>query len=220
MNARQFSEALNRISEQYIIESVTYQHKNKKKQYFVWAACCALVLILCGFAYVIHEYFGAGSAENIDFDKLTQPFQTISSTQIMENELDEALFTKSNIISDYSNVFADYSVCFTVENGNIPSVYFSPTYMVIFTQEGEKGWSLKKGDQFAIDIALCEKKPIALEIGYILDGKYYELSNSWDSDFSEILSVEKNGDYYFCITNRSSANAVIESGEIKVRLGR
>ena len=57
---------------------------------------------------------------------------------------------KKNLINDYSNVYADNSVCVTMDGNSIPPIYFSPNYMVIFTQPNEDGWTLSKGDEFSI----------------------------------------------------------------------
>lgn len=217
MTNKQFSEALSQISDRYIIETINFRNKKGKKKYSLLAACLILALILCGFAFAVHSYLGVGSAEDASFKELTQPFETTSSTEISENAADETFFTKSDIISDYSEVYADNSVCVTVEGEKIPSVYFSPNYMIIFTQKDEKGWTLEEGDQFMIDVSLYDQQSITMEIGYILDGKYYNMCNTLGPDFSNVLNVTEDGDYYFCITNRSSANAVIESGDIKIK---
>ena len=100
-----------------------------------------------------------------------------------------------------------------MDGNSIPSIYFSPNYMVIFTQQNEDGWTLSKGDEFTINFSLFEK--IQLDIGYILNGKYYEIASSGTgSEFGYTISVPEDGIYYFCVTNRSSSNAVIKSGEI------
>lgn len=56
-----------------------------------------------------------------------------------------------------------------MDGNSIPSIYFSPNYMVIFTQENENGCALSKGDELTIDFSQYEK--IQLEIGYILNGQ-------------------------------------------------
>lgn len=86
--------------------------------------------------------------------------------------------------------------------------------MVIFTQENENenGWALSKGDELTIDFSQYEK--IQLEIGYILNGQYYKIATGTGLEFGNIISAPEDGIYYFCVTNRSSSNAIIKSGEI------
>ena len=158
-------------------------------------------------------YWGAGPAKNIDFADLTQPFGTVASDKNVPANENELLYEKSNLINDYSNVYADNAVCVTMDGNSIPPIYFSPNYMVIFTRPNEDGWTLSKGDEFSINFSLFEK--IQLDIGYILNGKYYEItSGGTGPDFGNIITAPEDGIYYFCVTNRSSSNAVIKSGEI------
>ena len=99
-----------------------------------------------------------------------------------------------------------------MDGNSIPSIYFSPNYMVIFTQENENGWALSKGDELTIDFSQYEK--IQLEIGYILNGQYYKIATGTGLEFGNIISAPEDSIYYFCVTNRSSSNAIIKSGEI------
>lgn len=84
--------------------------------------------------------------------------------------------------------------------------------MIIFTQKDKNGWVLSKDDEFTIDFSLYQK--LRLEIGYILNGTYHKITSGTGPDFSNTISVSEDGTYYFCVTNRSSSNAIIESGEI------
>lgn len=143
---------------------------------------------------------------------MTQPFGTVASDKNVPANENELLYEKSNLINDYSNVYADNSVCVTMDGNSIPSIYFSPNYMVIFTQENENGWALSKGDELTIDFSQYEK--IQLEIGYILNGQYYKIATGTGLEFGNIISAPEDGIYYFCVTNRSSSNAIIKSGEI------
>lgn len=214
MNAKLFSEAMNEVNDKYYEEAANYHCKKYRwKKWSIVAACLAAVLVLCGFCYAAYIYWGAGPAKNIDFADLTQPFGTVASDKNVPANENELLYEKSNLINDYSNVFADNSVCVTMDGNSIPPIYFSPNYMVIFTQPNEDGWTLSKGDEFSINFSLFEK--IQLDIGYILNGKYYEItSGGTGPDFGNIITAPEDGIYYFCVTNRSSSNAVIKSGEI------
>ena len=214
MNAKLFSEAINEVNDKYYEEAANYHCKKYRwKKWSIVAACLAAVLVLCGFCYAAYIYWGAGPAKNIDFADLTQPFGTVASDKNVPANENELLYEKSNLINDHSNVYADNSVCVTMDGNSIPPIYFSPNYMVIFTQPNEDGWTLSKGDEFSINFSLFEK--IQLDIGYILNGKYYEItSGGTGPDFGNIITALEDGIYYFCVTNRSSSNAVIKSGEI------
>lgn len=213
MNSKLFSEAMSEVNDKYYEEAANYQCK--KYRWTKWsavAACLVVALALCGFGYAVYTYWGVGSAENIDFEDLTQPFGTVASdTDVQINE-EEIFYEKSELINDYTNVHADNSVCVTMDGNSIPSTYFSPNYMVIFTQENENGWALSKGDELTIDFSQYEK--IQLEIGYILNGQYYKIATGTGLEFGNIISAPEDGIYYFCVTNRSSSNAIIKSGEI------
>lgn len=177
------------------------------------AACFAVVLALCGFGYAAYIYWGVGPTGNIDFDDLTQPFGTVASEEEVQANEDEIFYEKSELIKDDTNVYAANSVCVAMDNNSIPSIYFSPNYMVIFTQQNGDGWSLAKGDELTISFSLFEKTQ--LDIGYILDGRYYEItSGGTGPEFGNEVSAPRDGIYYFCVTNRSSSNTIIESGEI------
>lgn len=214
MNSKLFSEAMSEVNDKYYEEAANYQCK--KYRWTKWstvAACLVVALALCGFGYAAYIYWGVGSAENIDFDDLTQPFGTVASDKEVQVNENEIYYEKSELINDYTNVYADNSICVTMDGNTIPSIYFSPNYMVIFTQQNEDGWTLSKGDEFTINFSLFEK--IQLDIGYILNGKYYEIaSGGTGPEFGNTISVPEDGIYYFCVTNRSSSNAVIKSGEI------
>lgn len=214
MNAKLFSEAMNEVNDKYYEEAASYHCKKYGwRKWSMVAACLAVVLVLCGFGYAAYIYWGVGSARNIDFADLTKPFGTIASDKESPVNGGEIFYEKSKLINDYSNVYADNSVCVTVDGSSIPSIYFSPNYMVIFTQPNEVGWTLSKGDKFSINFSLFEK--IQLDVGYILNGKYYEIaSGGTGPDFGNIITAPEDGIYYFCVTNRSSSNAVIKSGEI------
>lgn len=213
MNAKKFAEAMNEVNDKYYEEAANYQCK--KHRWVKWstvAACLVVALALCGFGYAAYIYWGVGSTENIDFDDLMQPFGTVASDKDVQVSQDEIFYEKSELINDYTNVYADNSVCVTLDGNSIPSIYFSPNYMVIFTQQNEDGWALSKGDEFTIDFSLYEK--LQLEIGYILNGKYYEITSGTGPEFGNTISASEDGIYYFCVTNRSSSNAIIKSGEI------
>lgn len=214
MNAQMFSEAMNEVNGKYYEEAANYQYK--KHRWVKWstmAACLVVAVALCGFGYVAYICWGVGSADNINFDDLTQPFGTVASDQETQVSEDEIFHEKSELINDYTNVYAENSVSVALNGSSIPSIYFSPNYMVIFTQQNEDGWTLSKGNELTVNFSLY--KQLQLDIGYILNGKYYELSTGgMGPEFGNTISAPEDGIYYFCVTNRSSSNAIVKSGEI------
>lgn len=207
--------AITNIDEKYIdVAENTKMSPKKVRRPLLIAACFIGLLALCGFGYAVSIYWGVGSAENISFDNLTQPFGTIIIDNDTIREIEDNAWEKSDIITDYTNVFADNSMCYSLTNGDIPSLYFSPAHMIIFAQESEAGWTLKSGESIAFNLSLNEKQNIELEFGYVLNGEYHELSTVMGHEFSETLQAAEDGDYYLCVTNKSSENAVIVSGTI------
>lgn len=215
MESKKFFEALNDIDDNYLIESVAFR-KQRKRKCFMVAACFAVAFVMCGFAYVNYSYYGAGLVGDVALNKITKPFETKYSTQMEELEpVSGKDLVQIDMISDYSNVFADEFACIVVEDGTIPATYFSPNHMIVFTQSENHGWELAAGEQLGLDFLLNRQQNLSLEVGYVFEGEYYEITNVQGNAFDEIINAEKDGEYYFCVTNRSSANAVIVSGDIK-----
>lgn len=212
MDIKEFSEAMGEIDYRYVDKAINYHHK--RNRYILPLAASLAVFVLCGFAYSAYVYWGVGDAGKIGYNELTKPFGTLSSgQQIIENG-DGIFNEKSSLINDYGNVYASSTVCVVADNDIIPSIYFSPNYMVIFTKEGEDGWKLNAGEELTINFSLNPAQSLELEIGYILNGEYHELSLTKGCDFKETLTATEEGEYYFCVANHSSENAVIEGGEI------
>lgn len=214
MNSKKFSEAMSELDNKYIDEAISYQ-KKKHMKFPIIAACFILLLASCGFAYVVHTYWGVGLADTIDFTDLTQPFGTYASdSELQQEQKDMIFYERSDIINNYSDIYADNSVCIKMNDSSIPSIYFSPGYMLIFTQTDENGWILSKGEEVTINFSLYKKQNIELEVGYVLNGEYFALFSALGFDFSNTISIPQDGTYYFCVTNKSSSNAVIKKGEI------
>lgn len=214
MNGTIFSEAIGAIDSKYIDKALNYRPK-RKVHILPFAASLTILLLLCGFAYTAHVYWGVGPAEWTDISELTQPFGTVAGEQLANQKKDSRIFyEKSSLISNYTNVYADCSVCVTTEENVIPPLYFSPNYMVIFTQGDEKGWALETGDELTLHISLHQAQSLELETGYIVNGEYHLLSLAKGNDFNETLTAADAGKYFICVTNRSSTNAVIRAGEI------
>lgn len=214
MNTKVFSEAMGEIDSRYIDQALNYRRK-RRMHLFPFAAGLAIFLLTCGFAYTVYVYWGVGLAGNVDRNKLTQPFGTVAGGQLADGSDSGIFFEKSGLIRDYSDVYADCSTCVAVNENTIPPLYFSPNYMVIFTQEDKNGWTVGAGGELTFHISLYHGQSLELEVGYVLNGEYHLLSVTKGSDFNETLTGTDTGEYYFCVTNHSSVNAVIEDGEIR-----
>lgn len=186
------------------------------RKHMAAAACLVLFLALCGFGYAAVHHWGIGSADKVHINDLKEPFGTVAVSQGTQEQADVKFNTKSNVITDYTEVYADHSVCVELDDDHsIPSIYFSPNYMVIFTQDHESGWELSKNDEFLIDFSLLDKR--RLEVGYIVNGSYVKITTGTGPDFGNSIIAQEDGIYYFCLTNRSSGNAVITSGMLSLK---
>jgi hypothetical protein len=116
------------VDERYLEEIDRPMEKNRRRPVLI-AACLAAAVALCGFGY--GAYWGVGPVDGIAFRALTQNFQTdVSVTENVE-ETHDTETEKSALIANYSDVFAENSITCATEDGEIPSIYFSPTYMAI-----------------------------------------------------------------------------------------
>lgn len=217
MNKMKFAEAMSMVDDRYYEEAENYQRKDGKRTVkcpLMLAACLVMSLAFCGFAYMASVYWGSGPADGSSFEELTKPFGTISEDENAFTEVEDSAWTRSELISDYSSVYADHSAMYDLNGNAIPSVYFSPAWMVIFAQEDGAGMRLDSGDTVTFDYVLKNKQSLEIEMGYILNGQYYELSKALGSHNETVFQADEAGEYYFCLTNRSSTNAVIDHGSI------
>ena len=217
MNKMKFAEAMSMVDDRYYEEAENYQRKDGKrtvKRPLMLAACLVMSLAFCGFAYMASVYWGSGPADGSSFEELTKPFGTISEDENAFTEVEDSAWTRSELISDYNSVYADHSAMYDLNGNAIPSVYFSPAWMVIFAQEDGAGMRLDSGDTVTFDYVLKNKQSLEIEMGYILNGQYYELSKALGSHNETVFQADEAGEYYFCLTNRSSTNAVIDHGSI------
>lgn len=217
MNKMKFAEAMSMVGDRYYEEAENYQRKTGKgivKRPLLLAACLVISLALCGFGYMASVYWGSGSADGASFEELTRPFGTIAGDESTFTEVEDSAWTRSELISDYSGVYADDSAMYFLNGNSIPSVYFSPAWMVVFAREDGAGMSLEPGDTVTFQYALKNKQSLEIEMGCILNGQYYELSKTLGSTDEVEFQANEAGEYYFCLTNRASTNAVINNGSI------
>lgn len=216
------------------------------------AALALIFGLSCAVYGVVNMYnthWGVGSAENESFEELTKPFATESSSSPYPSSEDSDIGTaddtaesgnsdssssytagnsseissgRSDIIKDYSRLHIEGSTEVEVTDGNIPSTWFSPSYMIILTGPDGSGWELETGETLSFDFSLLNDF-MTMELGYVCDGVYYDMQygtmyNDRDHTYMQgnricyTIAAERAGTYYFCITNCTSGNAVIAEG--------
>lgn len=132
---------------------------------------------------------------------------------------------RSDIIKDYRNILVEGSTEVEVTDGKIPPVWFSLAHMIILTGPDGSGWELETGETLSFEFSFMNNQSLAMELGYACDGVYYDMEyGTMLNDYNDTtmigntihytITAEKAGTYYFCITNRTSENAVIESGRV------
>lgn len=199
--------------EEHYLESIDLDCPGQKRiRPLLLAGCLAAALALCSFGYAV--YWGVGPADGISFRALTQDFQTVAGDADPGETAAGSAAEKSSLIAEDAGAFAENAVSCATEDGDIPSVYLSPSYMVIFTGAQGGGWTLDAGEQLELSLLLDERQSLTLELGYLLDGRYCPLSTAKGHTFSETFQAPEAGEYYFCVTNRSSSNAVVRGGRI------
>lgn len=214
MKPPRIAAAMEALDDDLISGAVTYVPARvvRRNRIVLLAACIAALLALCGFGYAAAHFWGIGSAKPSDFDDLADPFGTLAGDRDTQAEA-PTCYVKSDLITDYTNVYADNAVCVELQDNRIPAIYFSPNYMAIFTQDAEAGWSLSKGEEVTFRFSLYE--PLQLEVGYVLNGRYYKVTSGMGPDFEHTICAPEDGSYFFCLTNRSSSNAILTDGIIQ-----
>lgn len=194
-----------------------------------------------GVVNMYNTHWGVGSADNESFEELTKPFATESSSSPYPSSEDlesgtadgsgESAYTagdssesssgRSDIISDYRNIPIEGSTEVEVTDGKIPSVWFSNAYMIILTGPNGSGWELETGETLSFEFSFMQNQSLVMELGYVCNGVYYDMQcetrpndeTSMQGNYiAYTIAAKKAGTYYFCITNCSSANAVIAEG--------
>lgn len=223
------------------MEKNTNHQKKRKPMRRLLPLIAALALIFglsCAVYGVVNMYnthWGVGSAENESFEELTKPFESASSVVESDSSDTDSSFTagnssesssgRSDIINDYNNIYIAGSTEVEVTDGKIPSVWFSLAHMIILTGPDGSGWELETGETLSFEFSFMNDQSLAMELGYACDGVYYDMEyGTMLNDYNDTtmmgntihytITAEKAGTYYFCITNRTSENAVIESGRV------
>lgn len=223
------------------MEKNTNHQKKRKPMRRLLPLIAALALIFglsCAVYGVVNMYnthWGVGSAENEFFEELTKPFESASSVVESDSSDTDSSFTagnssesssgRSDIINDYNNIYIAGSTEVEVTDGKIPSVWFSLAHMIILTGPDGSGWELETGETLSFEFSFMNDQSLNMELGYACDGVYYDMEyGTMLNDYNDTtmtgntihytITAEKAGTYYFCITNRTSENAVIESGRV------
>lgn len=176
MNAELFTDAMSQISDKYIVETLNYPCKSKRRPTIIWfkrsAAVACLAIVLC-FGTVmtvsvearaavsgwviqsINDWFGA--------ELITPENKDLIGKEVIDNikpevSLGEGFATSgkheniieaSNVIDSVSAdsiVLPDSVSEFKVTNNIIPEIIMTNGSMAIFYQNDYEGWSCKVGD--------------------------------------------------------------------------
>ncbi|MDD9266164.1 hypothetical protein ACFPES_03865 [Paenibacillus sp. GCM10023248] len=142
---------------------------------------------------------------------------------------DKRPIPNSNIINkdllQTVNASSVTNVAIAENNGNseIPELLLKYNGdLVIFTKKGESGWHLNKGEeltiQYKLDLKTSEYSDPAgewMEIGYIKNGELITSYTKKAMEFSNTITADEAGEYYFYAENFSAGSIIITSGMIK-----
>lgn len=215
-------ECMTDIDDRYIEEAdpkhsqdMITEAKRKTKR-LLYPALIASALLLCGFGYKVYSIIGAGYTKSIDRNRLEIPFDTKSSSKDVNSGETEKTNTSGVDISNIDDVFAEKFKRIDLSSGEIESLYFSPEYMLIFSDNGE-AWNGAEEKTLQLDFQLDDDQSLHLACGYIDNGKYHEMKLNKGNKFSLSVKMKKGHEYYLCVTNYSSENVVIKKGSITYR---
>lgn len=105
----------------------------------------------------------------------------------------------------------------------IPDLITNTADMALFTTLKGTGWKLNTGQSITIQFELdtntvvnTKRSGSVVEVGYVVDGNITPISEEMGNKFSYNIIVDKDGEYYFYITNHASGYQIIKNGIIKV----
>ena len=176
MNAELFTDAMSQISDKYIVETLNYHCKAKRRPTIIWfkrsAAVACLAIVLC-FGTVmtvsvearaaisgwviqsINDWFGA--------ELITPENKDLIGKEVIDNIKPEVSLGEGSVVSGkYENIIEASNVIdsvvsdgivlpdsvseFEVMNNIIPEIIMTNGSMAIFYQNDYEGWSCKAGD--------------------------------------------------------------------------
>ena len=212
---------LEKLRADIISSNVNQKDIRAKNKLSTIIAIVCVVLVLPTLVYATTLFFGVGEVGNNNKDDILKPFTTESSNkdiitgnQIASNS-DTVLLADINQENLFADFFGEVLLTQDINDYYLPEVYISPNHMAIFTMETGDGISFSEESNLELSFNL-ENQTLALEIGIIFDGIYYPLSETQGDYFTDNFIATASQEYYICITNKSSANAIIKNGIIKL----
>ena len=215
MNAKLLSDALGELDERYLEEAMAYRVSRRRIRPGMFLAAVLVLLALGGACFAGVRYFGVGSAKGADVRELTKPLPTAASSEASTGA-EPKPDTSCGVISNEESLNLAGSSLVEAEDGAIPETYVSPGYMAVFAQTEAGGWQVTDGETVSLSFTLADGQAIDMEVGVVRNGTYYKLFRALGPELSTEFTPEEAGTLYFCLTNRSSQTAVIETGSVIV----
>ena len=209
MNAKLLSDALGELDESYLEEAMAYRVSRRRLRPGVLLAAAILLLALGGACLAGVRYFGVGSARGADVRELTKPLPTEASS---EAAAEPKPYTSCGVIANEEGLNLAGSSLVQTGDGAVPETFISPGYMAVFARTEAEGWEALSGETVSLSFTLADGQTIDMEAGYVQNGVYHKLFRALGPELSTDFTTEEAGTLYFCLTNRSSRTAVIESG--------
>lgn len=213
MNAKLLSDALGELNETYLEEAMVYRVSRRRLRPGVLLAAAIMLLALGGACLAGVRYFGVGSAKGADERELTKPLPTEASSEAAAEPMPKPKPSCGVIANEESLNLAGSSLVQTGD-GAVPETFISPGYMAVFARTEAEGWEALSGETVSLSFTLADGQTIDMEAGYVQNGVYHKLFRALGPELSTEFSTEEAGTLYFCLTNRSSRTAVIESGSV------
>lgn len=211
MSAKLLSDALGELNETYLEEAMVYRVSRRRLRPGLLLAAAIMLLALGGACLAGVRYFGVGSAKGADERELTKPLPTEASS---EAAAEPKPYTSCGVITDEESLNLAGSSLVQTGDGAVPETFISPGYMAVFARTEAEGWEALSGETVSLSFTLADGQTIDMEAGYVQNGVYHKLFRALGPELSTEFTTEEAGTLYFCLTNRSSRTAVIESGSV------
>lgn len=215
MNAKMISEALGELDEKYLEEAMAYRVSRRRLRPGMLLAAVLVLLALGGACFAGVQFFGVGSAKGKDVRELTKPLPTAASSEASTGS-EPKPDASCGVISNEESLSLAGSRLVQAEDGAIPETYISPGYMAVFARTEADGWQVSGGETVSLSFTLADGQTIDMEAGFVLNGTYYKLFRALGPELLTEFTPEEAGTLYFCLTNRSSQTAVIQSGSVEI----
>lgn len=213
MNAKLLSDALGELDETYLEEAMAYRVSRRRLRPGVLLAAAIMLLALGGACLAGVRYFGVGSAKGADVRELTKPLPTEASSEAAAEPMPKPK-PSCGVITDEKSLNLAGSSLVQTGDGAVPETFISPGYMAVFARTEAESWEALSGETVSLSFTLADGQTIDMEAGYVQNGVYHKLFRALGPELSTDFTTEEAGTLYFCLTNRSSRTAVIESGSV------